>query len=117
MKKNIIPWLGLLLLLSAGWLNTSAQVPQLINYQGRIQVGTNNFDGTGQFKFALVNGSSAASPLTYWSNDGTSVNGAEPGAAVSLPVVKGLYGVKLGDVTEANMSAWPASAFGSGEVY
>ena len=33
----------------------SAQVPQLINYQGRVAVGAVNFDGPGQFKFALVN--------------------------------------------------------------
>lgn len=32
----------------------SAQVPGIINYQGRIAVGTTNFDGLGQFKFALV---------------------------------------------------------------
>ena len=32
-----------------------AQVPQLINYQGRVAVGAVNFDGAGQFKFALVN--------------------------------------------------------------
>ena len=29
---------------------------QIINYQGRVAVGGVNFDGTGQFKFALVNG-------------------------------------------------------------
>jgi len=34
----------------------SAAVPQLINYQGRVAVGGVNFDGTGQFKFALVDG-------------------------------------------------------------
>ena len=34
-----------------------AQVPSIINYQGRLSVGgTNVFDGAGQFKFALVNG-------------------------------------------------------------
>jgi len=33
-----------------------AQVPQLINYQGRVAVGGTNFTGTGQFKFTLVNG-------------------------------------------------------------
>ena len=36
-------------------LTLHAQVPQLINYQGRVAVGTVNFDGSGQFKFALVN--------------------------------------------------------------
>jgi hypothetical protein len=29
--------------------------PQLINYQARVAVGGVNFDGPGQFKFALVN--------------------------------------------------------------
>ena len=32
-----------------------AQVPQLVNYQGRVAVGTTNFNGSGTFKFALVN--------------------------------------------------------------
>jgi hypothetical protein len=32
------------------------QVPQLLNYQGRIAVNGTNFTGTGQFKFALVDG-------------------------------------------------------------
>jgi len=57
-----------------------AQVPQLLNYQGRVAVGNPavNFDGSGQFRFALVN---AAGNTTYWSNDGTSVGGAQPTAA------------------------------------
>ena len=50
-----------------------AQVPQIISYQGRVAVGTVNFDGTGQFKFALVN---AAGTTTYWSNDGTGTEGS-----------------------------------------
>jgi hypothetical protein len=28
-----------------------AQVPKLVNYQGRVAVNGVNFDGTGQFKF------------------------------------------------------------------
>ena len=33
-----------------------AQVPSIINYQGRLSAGgTNLFNGPGQFKFALVN--------------------------------------------------------------
>ena len=77
----------------------SAQVPQMINSQGRVAVGNPavNFNGTGEFKFALVNGESSAS---YWSNDGTSTEGSEPTAAVSLTVTKGLYSVLLG----ANMT-------------
>ena len=33
-----------------------ADVPPLINYQGKISVGGVDFNGNGQFKFALVNG-------------------------------------------------------------
>ena len=77
----------------------SAQVPQMINYQGRVAVGDPavNFNGTGLFKFALVNEDGSAS---YWSNDDTSTEGSEPTAAVSLTVTKGLYSVLLG----ANMT-------------
>ena len=53
-----------------------AQVPQLINYQGRVAVKGVNFDGSGQFKFAIVD---AAGTTSYWSNDGTSTAGGEPG--------------------------------------
>ena len=89
----------------------SAQVPQMINYQGRVAVGDPavNFDGTGEFKFALVNEDGSAS---YWSNDGTSTEGSEPTAAVSLTVTKGLYSVLLG----ANMTAIPSSVFANSEV-
>ena len=78
-----------------------AQVPQLINYQGRVVVGTTNFDGSGQFKFALVD---ATGTTTFWSNDGTSGNGSEPTDAVTLTVAKGLYSVLLGDTSLTNMT-------------
>jgi len=59
--------LGLSLMIGA--LEASAAVPQVLNHQGRVSVGGENFDGDGQFKFALVNGDGTTS---YWSNDGTS---------------------------------------------
>ncbi len=34
---------------------------------------------------------------TFWSNDGTSVNGSEPSGAVSVSVSQGLFTVILGD--------------------
>ncbi len=88
-----------------------AQVPQVISYEGRVAVGGVNFDSAttgqpGRFKFALVN---ADGTETYWSNDGTSVAGSEPTAAVSLTVTKGLYSVLLGD-TAAPLSMSPISA-------
>jgi hypothetical protein len=47
-----------------------AQVPGILNYQGRVAVGDPpvNFEGSGAFKFALVNANGTTS---YWSNDGT----------------------------------------------
>ncbi len=48
---------------------------------------------------------------TYWSNDGTSVNGSEPSAAVSVPVSNGLFTVVLGGPGLPNMQAIGASVF------
>ena len=56
-----------------------AQVPQLINYQGRLVISGTNYDGAAQFKFALVD---AAGATTFWSNDGSSSGGAPPATAV-----------------------------------
>jgi hypothetical protein len=82
-----------------------AQVPGIINYQGRVSVNGTNFDGTGQFQFALVQG--PLGTTTYWSN-GTST--------VSLPVTKGLYSVLLGDTTVSNMLAIPSAVFANSDV-
>lgn len=83
---------------------TEAQVPNVLSYQGRVSVDGANFDGTGQFKFALVN---ADGSVTYWSNDGTSTAGGEPTAVVPLTVTKGHYSVLLGE----GMTAIPASVW------
>src|SRR6185436_11011763 len=110
MRHHILS--GFLVLIASATLH--AQVPQIINYQGRVLAGSSNFNGTGQFKFALVdtNGST-----TYWSNDNTSTAGSEPTNAVSLSVSNGLYSVLLGDTSIANMTvAIPASAFNNNDV-
>ncbi|MFT4549212.1 MAG: hypothetical protein ACI8XO_003793, partial [Verrucomicrobiales bacterium] len=87
-----------------------AQVPQIINYQGRVAVGDPpvNFDGSGSFKFALVEG---AGPTLLWKNDGSAGN-TEPATAVTLSVTKGLYSVMLG----ANMTAIPNTVFANADV-
>jgi len=96
-------------------LTLRAQVPQLINYQGRIAVSGTNFTGAGQFAFALVSGTDAAT--SYWSNDGTSTAGSQPGSAVTLTVASGLYSVLLGDTTRTNMTAGiPAGVFSNSDV-
>jgi len=81
-----------------------AQVPGIINYQGRVVVNGTNFTGTGQFKFALVDGGTA----TFWSN------GA---AAVSVSVSKGLYSILIGDTTISGMeTAVPSVVFTNADV-
>ena len=88
-------------------------VPAMINYQGRVSVAGVNFDGPGQFKFALVD---ATGTKTYWSNDNTA--SGVPALAVPVPVNKGLYSVRLGDTTLENMTALGSAVFaGSDEVY
>jgi hypothetical protein len=54
MKKRILLVVISVLVLSFAKVN--AQVPQLISYQGRIVDNGTNFNGTGQFMFALVDG-------------------------------------------------------------
>ena len=93
---------------------TSAAGPQVLNHQGRIAVDGVNFNGSGLFKFALVN---AAGNVTYWSNDGTGAAGSQPSAAVTLTVAKGLYAVLLGDSSLANMGSVPPAVFVNSEIY
>ena len=89
-------------------LRARAQVPGLLQSQGRVLVGSTPFDGAGSFKFALVDGSSAS---LLWLNSADANSDGQPDAAVSLPVAKGLYYVLLGDATLSNMAAIPASLF------
>jgi hypothetical protein len=42
---------------------TPAQVPQFINYQGCVAVGTTNFQGTGSFKFTPVDANESTTPI------------------------------------------------------
>ncbi|MEK0449402.1 MAG: hypothetical protein RL088_1670 [Verrucomicrobiota bacterium] len=103
--------LSLLAVLLAGLaFPVAAQVPQIINYQGRMTVGGVNFNGNGQFKFALVDGAGT----TLWSN--APISGGQPNAHVVLPVTNGIYNVFLGDTTLANMAAIPTSAFAGADV-
>lgn len=63
MKRSVRNWLLLALSGIVSFANSAVgQVPQLIGYQGRVVVENVNFDGTGQFKFALVDGGTIAIP-------------------------------------------------------
>ncbi len=87
--------------------------PRVLNHQGRIAVNGVNFNGVGQFKFALVDSGGTRS---FWSNDGSSSDGTEPATAVDLTVVRGLYAVLLGDESLVNMTPVAATVFDNADV-
>lgn len=111
MKKNFGIVLAIALGLSAllltvafqaGWVRANpsrqerASAGALISYQGQIHDTSGPYTGTGYFKFVIINETGST---TYWSNDGTSIAGSEPTAAVPLKVTNGLFNVNLGDTT------------------
>jgi hypothetical protein len=86
-----------------------ATAPTIVSYQGRVTVSGVPHNGTGYFKFALVD---PAGTTSYWSNDGTSTTGSEPTANVPLSVSAGLFNVLLGDTSLPGMTEpLAASAF------
>ena len=93
-----------------------AQVPELINYQGRVAVSGTNFTGTGQFKFALVDGGSFNIPVT-WTASATAT--ASNGSIKQVNIIDGGSGyVATPTVTinDSNGSGAQAVAAVSGGV-
>ena len=81
---------------------------------GAVTGITVNSPGSGYTSTPTVTIAAAPPDITYttyWSNDGTSVNGSEPAAAVNVGVGNGLFTVVLGDTTLANMTAIPATIY------
>ena len=95
-------FIGQILFLMLGVVISLQAVPPVLNYAGQVAVNGQPFEGEGLFKFALVN---ADGKITYWSNDGTSVNGSEPQASVKAPVSGGLYSLLLGNTAIPGMGA------------
>ena len=77
-------------------------------------VGSFVFEGTGEFKFALVN---VDGSQTYWRNAADSDLNGEPDGAVSLVINHGLYSVLLGDTNIAHMAMLPAEVFTNSALY
>lgn len=111
--KRYFALLGMAANLVLGAGQSPAQVPQIINYQGKVQAGTTNISGNCQFKFSLVN---AAGTATYWSHDGTGAGGGQPTGLVTLPVANGLFSVALGDTSISGMQALPQTVFANPDV-
>lgn len=78
-----------------------SEVPTVVSYQGQVTLNGNSYDGTGYFKFAIVD---LAGTTSHWSNDGTSVGGGEPDDATPLTVAGGLFNVLLGDPALSHMT-------------
>jgi len=97
-----------ILILLFGVVISLQAVPPVLNYAGQVAVNGEAFDGNGLFKFALVN---TDGNVTYWSNDGTSVDGSEPQASVSVPVNGGLYSILLGNTAQQGMGAIDPAVF------
>src|SRR5262245_33829917 len=91
-----------------GFLYGATPSSGIVHYQGRLLAGTSVFEGTGQFKFAFVNGTGSQ---TYWRNSTDANGNGEPDAAVNVPVTRGLYGIDLGDSSIPNMALIPPSLF------
>lgn len=84
-------------------------VPQQINHQGIIRVNGAPFDGTGLFRFAIVDPDAGTN---LWTNDGTETGtAAMPATAVTMTVAEGVFTVLLGDTGLTNMTALPTTVF------
>jgi YVTN family beta-propeller protein len=84
-------------------LSPALTASTVVSYQGRVSVSNQPFNGSGQFKFAVVN---AEGNIAYWSNDGTGLSTAPftPTNSVALNVSNGLFNVLLGDTSLPNMT-------------
>ncbi len=107
LKRGLV--IGVVLAVLAVINYAAADTPTTIDYYGEVRVNGIPFNGTGNFKFAIVDSTDAT---TYWSNDETSTAGSEPENAVSLTVTNGTFNVLLGDTSIPNMrNELPADIF------
>ena len=97
----------------SGILGSGASATANLSGGAVVSVTVNN-GGSGYILGATVTIAVPPPTLAYhthWSNDGTSVSGSEPTAAVALPVASGLFTAPLGDASVANMTAFDAGLF------
>ncbi|MBN1867365.1 right-handed parallel beta-helix repeat-containing protein [Candidatus Sumerlaeota bacterium] len=112
MKKTHV---GLILILALAMAGGGWAQEVEFNYNGRVKTQGQPFDGTGMFKFSLV---SKTADLTFWANDGTSLDGSEPTTHVLVAVQNGFFSVDIGDTDLDGMASLDASLFnGDEKVY
>jgi N-acetylneuraminic acid mutarotase len=103
----------LALLFCGASIPARAAVPLVIHYQGHLTVKGTGLEGTGHFKFALINGEGKS----VWSHDGTSFNGTEPTTYLPLVLRRGVYAIQLGDTTISNMAGLHPEVFLHSKIY
>jgi len=114
--KNLASILVGVAMLAQAAGGAGAAVPLQVNSQGYVEVNGAPFNGNGLFRFTLANRDTS---VTLWCNDGSRVGqpaNSTPTAAVTLPVVGGIFNVRLGDTVYPNMTALPATVFDSDRV-
>lgn len=95
----------------------SGEVPYQVNYQGYIKSGGSPYNGTGYFKFSIID-SNTSPTINYWTNDSSSVAaGSAPTASVSTTVSNGVYNIVLGDTSITNMTAIDSDTFTNSATY
>ena len=99
-KPNSVVLALAALLLFTSLAHSQTTVTPVVNYQGRVNVQKDGAEAAytgavGYFKFAIIN---VSGTITYWSNDGTSVDGGEPGSSITVafPGGDGVFAVSLG---------------------
>jgi hypothetical protein len=85
-------------------------VPHLLNYQGRVAVGGQNHDGTGYFKFAIIDGGSnqnrtaTATASVSGSNRISGITVTDGGSGYTSPPAVSIVGTGTGAVATATVS-------------
>jgi len=92
----------------------AGDVPATMSYQGFVKSNGIVYNGTGYFKFVIVN---SAGTISYWTNDGSSnPSPFEPTFSVATTVTNGVYNIILGDTDIPNMQALDKIMFANGVV-
>ena len=94
--------------------STFAAIPLQINHQGVIKVDGEPFNGNGDFRFALVDPDTGNN---LWTNDGSNLDSnTRPTMPVNLPVINGIYNVRLGDILLSNMTTIAPTVFNDDNI-
>ncbi len=90
--------------------------PQVVSFQGTVEIDSALYSGTGFFKFAIMDSSTGDGTMNYWSNDGTA--SGVPSQAVPLTVGNGLFEIMLGDTSISGMTTTIAdTVFENSDTY